>query len=140
MIIGELDFGHVQAFAAIQLLFVLQNVVVEEFLKLLVAVINAKLLKGINGEVFCKGITISDGEMAAPEAARHLTETSNIQDTDVIRGGFKWNTLIDIMNDVIEEAAVQGLCQGIPSAIRLAHFQRDPGNGKEFNVNVSPSN
>lgn len=56
LVVGELDLGHVQTFAPVQLLLVLQNVVVEELLQFLVAVVDAKLLKRVGLEVFCKAI------------------------------------------------------------------------------------
>jgi hypothetical protein len=52
LIVGKLDFGHIQALPFVQLLFVSQNVVVEKLLQLFIAIIYTKLFKRINREIF----------------------------------------------------------------------------------------
>lgn len=54
LIIGELNFGYIQSFAAVQFLFVFQNVVVEEFLQFLVTIIDAELFERIDRKIFCE--------------------------------------------------------------------------------------
>jgi hypothetical protein len=61
LIVSELDFWNVQTFAFVQLLFVGQNVVVEEFLKLFVTIIDAKLFERVDGEILCKMVEIKFG-------------------------------------------------------------------------------
>lgn len=57
LVVGELNFRYIQSFATVQLLFVFQNVVVEEFLQLFVTIIDAELLERIDRKIFCKKLT-----------------------------------------------------------------------------------
>lgn len=52
LIIDELNFRHIQCFIAIKFLFVLQDPFVEELLKFLVTVVDAKLFERIIFEKF----------------------------------------------------------------------------------------
>lgn len=38
-----------------------------------------------------------------------FTKTSNVQDANIIRGGRKWEALVDAVNNVVKQLAVHGL-------------------------------
>lgn len=126
MIICELDFGNIKPLALVQLLLVLQDIVVEELLQFLVAIIDAKLLERVDGEVFCwkrKGL-ISKCLYAV--VACSPTEAGDIKDADVVGGGAERDAFIDVLDDSVEQPAVQGLGEGVSSAVGLVYFQRNP--------------
>lgn len=107
LIVGESNFRHIEAFALIQFLFVLQDVVVEELLELLIAVVDAELLERVHCEVL---------------------ETGNVEHADVEVGGLEGDALVDQTDDSVKEATVDGLGQSIPSVACLINFQRNPVN------------
>lgn len=45
LIVREFNFGHIQALAPIQLLLVLQDIVIEEFLQFFIAIVDAELFE-----------------------------------------------------------------------------------------------
>lgn len=51
LVIGEFNFRYIQSFAAIQFLFVLQNIVVKEFLQFFVTIVDTELFKRIDREI-----------------------------------------------------------------------------------------
>lgn len=55
-----------------------------------------------------------------------LTEASNIQDSNKIRGCFERKALIHPVYHVVKEMAVDRLRQSIASAVCLLHLQGDP--------------
>lgn len=55
-----------------------------------------------------------------------LTESSNIQNTDVIAGRLERNASVDLRHDVIEQPTVQRLGQRVTSVIGLVDFQWNP--------------
>ena len=54
-VVEKVNLFHVEPFFLIQILFVLENSLVEKLLKLLVAIIDAKLLKAVGLEIFETG-------------------------------------------------------------------------------------
>jgi hypothetical protein len=52
LIVDERDLRNTQTFAFVQLLFELEDHLVEELLQLLVAVVDAELLETVDGEEF----------------------------------------------------------------------------------------
>lgn len=52
LVVDELDFLDVESLLLVQTLLLLENALVEELLQLLVAVVDAELLKTVHGEVF----------------------------------------------------------------------------------------
>ena len=74
MVIDKRDLFDSQAFFFVQVLLVLENSLVEKLLKLLVAIIDAKLLKAVDRKVF---------------------EAGNIQNADIISGFLDNNVIID---------------------------------------------
>ena len=105
LIVRERNLRHIETFALIQLLFVLQNVIVEELLQLLVAVVDAELFKRVDSEVL---------------------KASNVQHANIKVGCLEGNALIDQSHNPIEEATVNGFGQGIARIVRLVDLQRNP--------------
>lgn len=56
-----------------------------------------------------------------------LTKTSDVQDADEVGGGVEGEALVDPGHHVVEQAAVHGLRQGVPSVVGLLHFERHSG-------------
>lgn len=54
---------------------------------------------------------------------RILTKTSDVQDADEVGGRFEGEALVDSGHHVVEQAAVHGLRQGVPSVVSLLHFE-----------------
>ena len=57
---------------------------------------------------------------------RFLTETSDVKDSHVAAAGAKRKCFVDALHDVVEEARVDGLGEGVTRALSLAHFERNP--------------
>lgn len=52
-----------------------------------------------------------------------LTKASDVQDADEVGGGVEGEALVDPGHHVVKQAAVNGLRQGVPSVVRLLHFE-----------------
>ena len=53
LVVNESDLRNIEPLTFVQLLFVLQDTLVEELLQLLVTVVDAELLEAVHLEVFC---------------------------------------------------------------------------------------
>lgn len=58
---------------------------------------------------------------------RVLTKASDVQDADEVGGGVEGEALVDSGHHVVEQAAVHGLRQGVPSVVSLLHFEWHSG-------------
>lgn len=56
-----------------------------------------------------------------------LTKASDVQDANEVGGGVKGEALVDPGHHVVEQAAVHGLPQGVPSVVSLLHFEWHSG-------------
>lgn len=65
LVIGEFNFRHIQSFSAIQFLFVLQNIVVKEFLQFLVTIVDTELFKRIDREILYEKKIIFFGQTSS---------------------------------------------------------------------------
>jgi hypothetical protein len=54
LVVNIVNLGHIEAFLRVQRLLIMKNSLVEEHLKLLVAVVDAELLEAVHWEVLCK--------------------------------------------------------------------------------------
>lgn len=52
-----------------------------------------------------------------------LTKASDVQDAYEVGGGVEGEALVDSGHHVVEQAAVHGLRQGVPSVVSLLHFE-----------------
>ena len=74
LVINETHILHSKTFLHIQFLFIFENSLIEKLLQLLVAIIDAELLKTVNGKIL---------------------KSSNIQNANIVGRRLKWNTLVD---------------------------------------------
>lgn len=58
-----------------------------------------------------------------------LTESCNVQYSDVIGGALEGKALVDPGHNVVKEADVEGLGQGVPGVGRLVWFQGNTERG-----------
>lgn len=72
--------------------------------------------------------------MLLPNFFPTLTETSNIKNTNIISGRTKWNTLINICHNPIEQSAVQCFRQCISCIVCFINFQWNPEIRKYFAI------
>jgi len=55
-----------------------------------------------------------------------LTETSDIQDTDIVTRRLERNALVDALYNVIKQLAINCFCKSISCAVSFVDFQRNP--------------
>lgn len=137
LIVDVRDFRNVQGLSSVKVLLVFQYPLVEELLELLVAVVYAELLEAVDLEVLCKhersivSLPLLPRQERVPESARAeernlLTESGDIQHAYVIARSLEGYTFIDSRDYVVEQLAVNGLGERVPSIISLVNLQGHP--------------
>ena len=107
LIIHKLDILDSKTLLLVQLLFILQDSLVEELLQLFIAIVDTKLLKAVNCKVF---------------------KASNIKDANVVGRGLERDAFVDPVDDVVKQVAVKSLGQGISGISGTAGLQGDLKN------------
>lgn len=57
-----------------------------------------------------------------PQSGSVITKPSDVQHADEVGGRLEGEALVDTFDHMIEEAAVHGLGQRVPSIVRLLHL------------------
>ena len=144
----------------------MENSGIEELLQLLVAVVDAELLKAVHLIVLCETHTHSECKRALDQKdsnrarclyyvamrenqtckrdpvsdhthpTRPLTEAGYVQHANIVAGGGEGEALVDSAHYVVKELDVQRLGQGVPGSACLARLQRHAAGASDRDFNA----